>query len=152
MIMNYNVIDKIDVFDIIRHIKDPEFPKTLEELKVVNEDWITVIDFDKNNNNDELNDNGNKENVNNGYCFIKILFQPTVPHCHLAPTIALCIREKIKEYLPKRSKIEIYIKPGTHQTEDEINKQINDKERIIAALENPEIFQLVKKCIKEDDY
>ncbi|KAM9953498.1 hypothetical protein ACTFIW_006860 [Dictyostelium discoideum] len=145
MIMNYNVIDKIDVFDIIRHIKDPEFPKTLEELKVVNEDWITVID------NNDINDSDDNENYK-GYCFIKILFQPTVPHCHLAPTIALCIREKIKEYLPKRSKIEIYIKKGTHQTEDEINKQINDKERIIAALENPEIFQLVKKCIKEDDY
>ncbi|EGC39855.1 hypothetical protein DICPUDRAFT_26130 [Dictyostelium purpureum] len=134
---NNNIIDSIDVFDIIRHIKDPEYPNTLEQLKVVNEDWITV--------EDNIND---KKDC----CYIKIYFTPTVPHCHLAPTIALCIREKINQYLPKRSKIEIYITPGSHQTEEEINKQINDKERIIAALENPEIYDLVQKCIKEDEY
>ncbi|KAF2073948.1 hypothetical protein CYY_004735 [Polysphondylium violaceum] len=134
MIMNNTLIDSIDVFDIIRSIKDPEFPNTLEELNVVNEDLITV-------------DNSTE----NDYCTIKIYFTPTVPHCHLAPTIGLCIREKLNLLLPKKSKIEILIKPGTHQTEDTINKQVNDKERYIAAMENKEIKKLVLECIEETE-
>lgn len=31
-----------------------------------------------------------------------------------------------------------------------VNKQINDKERIAAAMENPNLRDLVEKCIKED--
>lgn len=33
-----------------------------------------------------------------------------------------------------------------------VNKQINDKERIAAAMENPNLKELVEKCIKEEDY
>eukprot|EP01132_Coremiostelium_polycephalum_P008024 gene8024-9869_t len=113
---------------------DPEFPQTLEELNVVSEDLI------------EIEDDKSKDT-----CSILIYFKPTVPHCHLAPTIALCLREKINRFLPKKSKIIIYVKPGTHNTEFEINKQINDKERIIAAMENPEILNLVLDRIKEDE-
>ncbi|EFA82798.1 DUF59 family protein [Heterostelium album PN500] len=120
----YNKVDSEDVFDIIRSIRDPELPNTLEELKVVSEELIEVED-----NND---------------CLITIYFKPTVPHCHLAPTIALCMRQKIAHYLPKPSKLNIYIKPGTHQTELE--------KRYMAALETPAIMELVEKCISEDDY
>lgn len=33
-----------------------------------------------------------------------------------------------------------------------VNKQINDKERIAAAMENPSLRELVEKCILEEDY
>ena len=33
-----------------------------------------------------------------------------------------------------------------------VNKQINDKERIIAAMENPNLREIVEECIKEKDY
>ncbi|GAM23425.1 hypothetical protein SAMD00019534_066000 [Acytostelium subglobosum LB1] len=130
----YNKVDSVDIYDIIRSIKDPELPNTLEELNVVQEDNIEVED-----------------DTSCDHCSITILFKPTVPHCHLAPTIALCLRQKIEKQLPKPSKVTIYIKPGTHQTEDEINKQINDKERYMAALETPEISELVDRCIQEDE-
>lgn len=32
-----------------------------------------------------------------------------------------------------------------------VNKQINDKERIAAAMENPNLKNLVENCIKEED-
>lgn len=49
-------------------------------------------------------------------------------------------------------KIDIFIKKGTHSTEDEINKQINDRERIAAAMENQNLWKLVEDCIKDDDW
>ncbi|KAB7495619.1 MIP18 family protein FAM96A [Armadillidium nasatum] len=32
-----------------------------------------------------------------------------------------------------------------------VNKQINDKERVAAALENPNLLKLVESCISEED-
>lgn len=32
-----------------------------------------------------------------------------------------------------------------------VNKQINDKERIAAAMENPNLRELVENCIKEEE-
>ncbi|EGG17402.1 hypothetical protein DFA_08397 [Cavenderia fasciculata] len=148
----YNLIDAIDIFDIIRSIKDPEFPNTLEELNVVKEEYITVED-----NLVSTDDNG----AHNGQvCNITIYIRPTVPHCHLVPTIALCLRQKIETSLPKQSKVTVYVQPGSHQTEFDnddvsydinqlysllVNKQINDKERLMAALEQREIFDLVNE-------
>ncbi|KYQ96955.1 hypothetical protein DLAC_11579 [Tieghemostelium lacteum] len=99
--MNFNKIDSVDVYDIIRGIKDPEKPYcTLEELNVVQEELVHVKDLEQ-------------------FVEIEIFFVPTVPYCHLAPTIGLCLREKINKYLPKKSKIDIFIQPGTHQIEKE---------------------------------
>lgn len=39
------------------------------------------------------------------------------------------------------------MKPGTHDSEDEINKQLADKERVAAALENPALLKLVNNCL-----
>jgi len=47
--------------------------------------------------------------------------------------------------------IYIYIKEGAHTTEEEINKQINDKERVAAAMENPSLRDVVEKCIIEEE-
>jgi hypothetical protein len=32
-----------------------------------------------------------------------------------------------------------------------VNKQINDKERIAAAMENPNLKEMVENCITEED-
>lgn len=37
--------------------------------------------------------------------------------------------------------------PGGHSSEAAVNKQLNDKERVAAALENPNLIQMVNKCI-----
>lgn len=80
---------------------------------------------------------------------MRVEFNPTVPHCSLATLIGLCLRIKIERNISHKLKLDIYIKKGTHSTEDEINKQINDKERIAAAMENPNLKNLVEECIKD---
>jgi hypothetical protein len=49
--------------------------------------------------------------------------------------------------LPRRYRVDIRIKPGTHQSEHAVNKQLNDKERVQAALENSHLLQVVEGCL-----
>ncbi|XP_074651433.1 cytosolic iron-sulfur assembly component 2A-like [Tubulanus polymorphus] len=123
-----------EVYDLIRTIQDPEKPETLEELEVVYENGVRVDQFNKETH------------------LVHIEFTPTVPHCSLATLIGLCMRVKLRENLSFKHKLDIMIKKGTHSSEDEVNKQINDKERIAAAMENPNLQQLVNNCIEERDY
>ncbi|XP_077119299.1 cytosolic iron-sulfur assembly component 2A [Ranitomeya variabilis] len=123
----------LEVYDIIRNIRDPEKPSTLEDLEVVSESCVTV---------EELDDE----------CFlVTIKFTPTVPHCSLATLIGLCLRVKLQRCLSFKHKLEIYISEGTHSTEEDINKQINDKERVSAAMENPNLREIVEQCVTEPD-
>ena len=54
----------------------------------------------------------------------------------MATLIGLSIRVKLLRVLPRRMKIDISISPGSHSSELAVNKQLNDKERVAAALEN----------------
>ncbi|KAF6037901.1 hypothetical protein EB796_003791 [Bugula neritina] len=120
--------DSWEVFDILRSIKDPEHPLTLEELNVVDKSLIQV------------------DNKNNS---ISIQFTPTVPHCSLATLIGLSIRVKLVRSLPPRFKVDVKINPGSHVSEIAVNKQLNDKERVAAALENFDLLRTVNKCLEE---
>ncbi|XP_017341695.1 cytosolic iron-sulfur assembly component 2A [Ictalurus punctatus] len=123
----------LEVYDVIRTIRDPEKPNTLEELDVVTEKCVEVQDL------------GDDEYL------IIIRFSPTVPHCSLATLIGLCLQVKLQRCLPFKHKLEIYITEGTHSTEEDINKQINDKERVAAAMENPNLREIVEQCVIESD-
>ncbi|KAG6501576.1 hypothetical protein ZIOFF_041459 [Zingiber officinale] len=111
----------------IRDIQDPEHPYTLEELNVVNEDSIEV---------------NAKQNT------VRVTFTPTVEHCSLATTIGLCLRVKLMRSLPSHYKVDIRVAPGTHSTEASVNKQLNDKERVAAALENPNLMYMINRCLE----
>ena len=50
------------------------------------------------------------------------------------------------------AQVEVKITPGTHQSEAALNKQLNDKERVAAALENGSLLELVNKCIAHTDH
>ncbi|XP_045156766.1 cytosolic iron-sulfur assembly component 2A-like [Mercenaria mercenaria] len=126
------IVMRETVYDLIKDIRDPEKPQTLEELNVVSEDDVTVEEFSENK------------------LHVKIVFVPTVPHCSLASLIGLCLRQKLVTCFPEKHKLDIMVKKGTHETADEINKQINDKERIAAAMENPNLRDLVEKCINDE--
>jgi len=115
-----------EVFEIIRTLNDPEHPLTLQELNVVSEENVLVDDQDNR---------------------IVIKFTPTIPHCSMATLIGLCIRVKLLRSLPSRFKVTVLITPGGHQSETAINKQLNDKERVAAALENSHLLGVVNKCI-----
>ena len=49
--------------------------------------------------------------------------------------------------LPPRFKVDINVTPGTHASEAAVNKQLNDKERVAAALENDNLLNVVNKCL-----
>ncbi|XP_029430639.1 cytosolic iron-sulfur assembly component 2A-like isoform X2 [Rhinatrema bivittatum] len=123
----------LEVYDIIRTIRDPEKPNTLEELDVVTESCVDV------------------QEISQEEYLVTIRFTPTVPHCSLATLIGLCLRVKLQRCLPFKHKLEIYISEGTHSTEEDINKQINDKERVAAAMENPNLKEIVEQCVTEPD-
>ncbi|XP_059478677.1 cytosolic iron-sulfur assembly component 2A [Neocloeon triangulifer] len=122
------------VYESIRTIKDPEKPSTLEDLNVVYEDGVQVFSME---NSDTI--------------LVKVEFNPTVPHCSLATLIGLCIRAKLLKSIVDPFKLDIKIKEGAHNTEQEINRQINDKERIAAAMENPNLRTMVEQCVEEPD-
>lgn len=147
--------------ELIRSISDPEHPNSLEELRVVSAEQIEV-----------------------GENHIVVEFTPTVPHCGMSTLIGtikhvrltidskpntavpsgLCIRVRLLRSLPPRFKVDIRVKPGSHQSEvsgslslrkqykcltlDLVNKQLNDKERVAAALENPALLETVEKCLE----
>jgi len=118
--------DSIELFDILRHINDPEHPLTLEQLNVIKRENIFI---------DPHNE------------YIKINFTPTIPHCSMATLIGLCIRVKLLRSVPNRFKIDVFITPGTHNSEAVVNKQLNDKERVAAALENGTLLGVINNCI-----
>ena len=109
---------------MLRHINDPEHPLTLEALQVIKLDLITV---------------DNHTNT------VKVQFTPTIPNCSMATLIGLMIRVKLHRCLPARYKIDVEIEEGKHEQRQEVNKQLNDKERVLAALENVGLTQTVNK-------
>jgi len=122
-------IDAREVFDIIRNINDPEHPLTLEELNVVDLEALRV------------EDDGRKPPT------VTVMFTPTIPHCSMATLIGLSIRAKLQRSLPSRFKIDVQIVEGTHTNEQQVNKQLNDKERVAAALENKSLLDVVNQCL-----
>lgn len=123
--------DSREVFDLIRHIRDPEHPLSLEELNVVEEGACEVTE-------------GESEG---GQGRVLVHFTPTIPHCSMASLIGLSIRLKLLQTLPARLKVDVCISPGTHASEHAINKQLADKERVAAALENPHLLEVINKCL-----
>lgn len=123
-----DLIDELEIYELLRNINDPEHPLTLEQLKVVEPGLIKVSDEEST---------------------CDVLFTPTIPHCSMATLIGLCLRVKLLRSLPARFKVTININPGTHASELAVNKQLNDKERVQAALENERLLGVVQQCLTE---
>ena len=115
---------------MLRYINDPEHPLTLEKLMVIKPELIT-IDYETNS--------------------VRVEFTPTIPNCSMATLIGLMISVKLQRCLPSRYKVDVFIEKGKHETEVDINKQLNDKERVLAALENPGLINMVNKGLYQSE-
>ena len=124
-------IDSQEIYDLIAHISDPEHPLSLGQLSVVNLEDISV------------HDSGNK----NEMAEVLVRITPTITHCSLATLIGLGIRVRLDRALPQRFRITILLKKGSHQSENQVNKQLNDKERVAAACENEQLLGVVSKML-----
>ncbi|SGZ46331.1 CIC11C00000000539 [Sungouiella intermedia] len=127
-----DAIDAQEIFDLIASISDPEHPLTLAQLAVVNLPDITVT-------------HGANKTTDMSEVLIKIT--PTITHCSLATLIGLGIRVRLERSLPPRFRIRILIKEGTHQSENQVNKQLNDKERVAAACENDQLLTVILQML-----
>lgn len=120
-------VDKEEIYDIIKNINDPEHPYTLEQLKIVSRDLISIDG-----------------------CNVNVFFTPTIPNCSMSTLIGLLIKVKLIFSLSAKYKINVFIEPGKHLTEDSINKQLQDKERVFAAYENENVKKVLFKGIEND--
>ena len=125
---DYGDIDSIEVFDLVRDIEDPEHPLTLEELHVIDYEDIKVDDSLKQ---------------------ITVYFNPTVPNCSSASLIGLMILCKLKRTIHSSYYIRVLIKAGSHDQENDINKQLDDKERVAAAFENNTLMNTINAKLKD---
>ncbi|KAI1235343.1 Mitotic spindle-associated MMXD complex subunit MIP18 [Lamprotornis superbus] len=85
--------------------------------------------------------------VNDAESTVSVEFTPTIPHCSMATLIGLSIKVKLLRSLPERFKLDVHITPGTHASEHAVNKQLADKERVAAALENSHLLEVVNQCL-----
>ncbi|KAJ3021698.1 hypothetical protein HKX48_007984 [Thoreauomyces humboldtii] len=129
--------DAQEIFDLIRHIDDPEHPLTLEQLNVAQPELVTVDDPASQ---------------------VLVRFTPTIPHCSMATLIGLCIRVRLLRSLPDttfaspRDPISPSMQDVWQEAEDscpftQVNKQLNDRERVAAALENTHLLEVVNQCL-----
>ncbi|KAL1854752.1 hypothetical protein Plec18167_008580 [Paecilomyces lecythidis] len=128
-------IDEQEIFDLISTISDPEHPISLGSLAVVSLPDISIKPSLPNNPESPLRT-------------VTVLITPTITHCSLATVIGLGVRVRLEQSLPPRFRIDVRIKEGTHSTAEEVNKQLADKERVAAALENGTLMGVIRKMLE----
>jgi metal-sulfur cluster biosynthetic enzyme len=121
--------------DLISSISDPEHPISLGELAVVSLPDIEIKPTLPNVPDSPLQT-------------VTVLITPTITHCSLATVIGLGVRVRLEQSLPSRFRMDVRIKEGTHSTGDEVNKQLADKERVAAALENGALMGVIAKMME----
>lgn len=142
-------IDTDEVYEIIRNVRDPEHPLSLEQLGVVRRDHVSVVDAAATYPSSDEGDLATGGAYHRTFSTVDVRFTPTIPHCSMATLIGLCLRVKLLRSLPKRFKVTVRIEPGTHASETAVNRQLDDKERVCAALENDHLRGVVDRCIAD---
>lgn len=126
-------IDEQEIYDLISTISDPEHPLSLGSLAVVSLPDIHVSP---------------PRSSRSPISTVTVLVTPTITHCSLATVIGLGVRVRLEQALPPRFRVEVKIKEGTHTTAEQVTKQLNDKERVAAALENATLMGVLNKMLE----
>lgn len=121
--------------DLIAPISDPEHPLSLESLGVVKLQDVHLM--------------APSDRMKPSALFrVLVELTPTVTHCSLATVIGLGVRVRLEQTLPPTYRVEVKIKKDTHSQAEEVNKQLADKERVAAALENSNLMSILRKMMK----
>ncbi|KAB8267373.1 hypothetical protein BDV30DRAFT_231657 [Aspergillus minisclerotigenes] len=128
-------IDEQEIYDLVSTISDPEHPISLGALAVVSLPDISITPTLPYVPASPLRT-------------VTVLITPTITHCSLATVIGLGVRVRLEQSLPPRFRVDVRIKEGTHSTADEVNKQLADKERVAAALENGTLMGVIAKMLE----
>merc|ERR1712000_152246 len=73
---------------------------------------------------------------------------PTITHCLLATVIGLGVRVRLEQCLPPNYRIVVRCKENSHSQDDQVNKQLGDRERVAAALENDTLKGVLDKMLE----
>ena len=131
----YHVLKATECTDLVSTISDPEHPISLGSLAVVSLPDIAITPSLPGNPSSPLRT-------------VTVLITPTITHCSLATVIGLGVRVRLEQSLPSRFRVDVRIKEGTHSTGEEVNKQLADKERVAAALENGTLMGVIGKMLE----
>ena len=118
------------MIDLIATMSDPEHPLSLGSLAVVNLPDIHISPLCSNLQT------------------VLVEITPTITHCSLATVIGLGVRVRLEQALPPRFRVDVRIKDGTHTSGEQVNKQLGDKERVAAALENGQLMAVIRKMLE----
>ena len=120
--------------DLISTIADPEHPLSLGQLAVVNLPDIHITPSPS-----------SAWAVSDPNEIIRVLVEitPTITHCSQATIIGLGVRVRLEQALPPNYRVDVKIKANTHSQDDQVNKQLGDKERVAAALENQDLKSML---------
>jgi metal-sulfur cluster biosynthetic enzyme len=125
-------IDSQEIYDLIASIQDPEHPNSLASLAVVNLPDIFIT---------------GPTTPTSRISTVTVLLTPTTAHCSLGTVIGLAVRVRLENALPPRFRIDVRLKEGTHTTADAVNKQLADKERVAAAMENGTLVGVIRNML-----
>ncbi|EME38275.1 hypothetical protein DOTSEDRAFT_48554 [Dothistroma septosporum NZE10] len=129
-------IDEQEVYDLISNITDPEHPLSLGSLGVVNLSDIAIIP---------------PASPTSRISSVRVLITPTTSACSLTTVIGLGVKVRLVNALPPRIRVDVRIKEGTSSSADEANKQLGDKERVAAAMENRNLVNMVNHMLSSCD-
>ncbi|KAM0288024.1 hypothetical protein ACHAQH_000092 [Verticillium albo-atrum] len=129
-------IDEQEIYDLISTISDPEHPLSLGQLAVVNLPDIYITPA--------------PTAIQDPDTLVTVLVEvtPTITHCSLATVIGLGIRFRLEQALPPNYRIDVRIKENTHSQDEQVNKQLGDKERVAAAVENDTLKGVLDKMLE----
>ncbi|KAG6069638.1 hypothetical protein E4U16_007539 [Claviceps sp. LM84 group G4] len=130
-------IDEQEIYDLISTISDPEHPVSLGQLSIVNINDIHITPSPACGVPDS-----------NTIVQVMVEITPTVTHCSLATVLGLGVRVRLEQCLPPNYRVDVICRENTHSQDDQVNKQLADKERVAAALENDSLKGVLDKMLE----
>jgi metal-sulfur cluster biosynthetic enzyme len=130
-------IDEQEIYDLISTISDPEHPVSLGQLSVINLCDIHISPPPS------MGVPGPNTIVQ-----VSVEITPTITHCSLATVIGLGVRARLEQALPPNYRLDIRCKENSHSQDEQVNKQLGDKERVAAALENDTLKGVIDKMLE----
>ncbi|KAG5992262.1 hypothetical protein E4U52_002945 [Claviceps spartinae] len=130
-------IDEQEIYDLISTISDPEHPVSLGQLSIVNINDIHINPSPACGVPDS-----------NAIVQVMVEITPTVTHCSLATVLGLGVRVRLEQCLPPNYRVDVICRENTHSQDDQVNKQLADKERVAAALENDSLKGVLDKMLE----
>ncbi|KAK3187209.1 hypothetical protein K4F52_004113 [Lecanicillium sp. MT-2017a] len=130
-------IDEQEIYDLISTITDPEHPVSLGQLSVINLADIRITPPPA-------------QGMPGPNTLVEVFVEitPTITHCSLATILGLAVRVRLEHALPPNYRVDVRCKESTHVQDDQVNKQLADKERVAAALENDSLKGVLDKMLE----